>query len=197
MHAMKMVSLTSGLRFAATLSALVFGLSVFPGFAADEEPLEVKPGLDLWCCELEPAPYWESEPIMPDLLPRAERHREFMEAGVPLEYRSRRSPYPAVTKVIHDGSGLYQSHCAACHGLKGLGRGEAGSDLRPSPALLAYLIERPRSIDEYLLWSISEGGADFGTAMPAFKETLTERQIWQIVAYMRAGFPPVGAAGQE
>jgi mono/diheme cytochrome c family protein len=53
------------------------------------------------------------------------------------------------------------------------------------------------SVDEYLLWSTSEGGVQFGTEMPAFKTVLTERQIWQIVIYMRADFPNVEEAGQN
>ena len=67
--------------------------------------------------------------------------------------------------------------------------GDAGLDLVPSPALLARLMDVQGTVDEYLLWTISEGGAPFGTAMPAFKNRLTEDQIWQIVAYLRAGFP--------
>ena len=47
----------------------------------------------------------------------------------------------------------------------------------------------PMAGDEYLLWTVSEGGQRFGTDMPAFKDTLTEDQIWSIIAYMRAGFP--------
>lgn len=180
----------TGLGAATILCVLALGL---PTVAAEQKGSEWLPSLDLWCCEPEPAPYWESQRLPRDLQPRAERHREFIQAGVPLEYRSRRSPYPAATKVIDAGRVLYGAHCASCHGAKGLGDGEAGNDLRPSPALLAYLIERPRAVDEYLLWTVSEGGAAFGTAMPAFKDTLTQRQIWQIVTYMRAGFPPVAA----
>jgi mono/diheme cytochrome c family protein len=56
------------------------------------------------------------------------------------------------------------------------------------------MIDIPRSVDEYLLWTISEGGVQLGTEMPAFKEVLTEQQIWQIVIYMRAGFPVVEEA---
>ena len=134
---------------------------------------------------------------MPDLLPRAERHREFMQGGVPLEYRSHRSPYPTAAKVIDEGGRLYKAHCATCHGSKGMGDGEAGNDLAPSPALLTHMIKRPRSVDGYLLWTISEGGARFGTAMPAFKEILTEQQIWQIVTYMRTGFPAFREAAQD
>ena len=29
--------------------------------------------------------------------------------------------------------------------------------------------------------------------MPAFKDTLSQREIWEIVAYMRAGFPDAGS----
>jgi len=113
---------------------------------------------------------------------------------VPLEYRNRRSLYPAATMVIRDGGRLCSDHCLSCHGADGLGDGDAGLDLRPSPALLARMIDGQGTVDEYLLWTISEGGAQFGTAMPAFKATLTELQIWQIAGYMRAGFPPADPA---
>ena len=67
--------------------------------------------------------------------------------------------------------------------------------LSPSPALLAHLIRMPDAVDEYLLWAISEGGEPFQTDMPAFKDELSREQIWQIISYMRAGFPPVEANG--
>ena len=197
MHMAKIVSFTASLGLIATLCVLVFGLNASPGMAADELRRELVPGLDLWSHERKAAPYWESKGTAPELLSRAKRHREFIEGGVPLEYRSRRSPYPVATQVIQDGGRLYKSHCVTCHDSKGLGGGEAGRDLTPSPALLAYMIKQRRSVDEYLLWTISAGGAQFGTEMPAYKEILTDQQIWQIVTYMRAGFPDVGEAGQD
>ena len=63
--------------------------------------------------------------------------------------------------------------------------------------LLAHLIRMPDAVDEYLLWAISDGGKPFGTKMPAFKDALTEEQIWQIVTYMRAGFPAMDATSRE
>jgi mono/diheme cytochrome c family protein len=197
MHMVKTLSFIFGLRLKAILCALVFVLITSAGYTADDDRMELIPGLDFWCCEPEVAPLWQSEPTTPGLLPRAERHSEFMQAGVPLEYRGRRNPYPAAMQVIDNGGRLFRAHCATCHGVLGLGDGEAGRDLRPSPAFLTYLIERPRAVDEYLLWTISEGGAEFGTAMPAFKETLSELEIWQIVVYMRSGFPPVDGARQD
>ncbi len=67
--------------------------------------------------------------------------------------------------------------------------------LTPSPALLAYLVQQPIAVDQYLLWTISEGGQAFGTAMPAFKKVLSQDEIWEIVAYLRAGLPMVEPEG--
>jgi mono/diheme cytochrome c family protein len=55
-------------------------------------------------------------------------------------------------------------------------------------------MDQPIAIDSYLLWTISEGGVAFGTKMPAFKNALSKQQIWQVVAYLRAGFLAVGSA---
>ena len=197
MHRAKLVSLTSCLRPTAALALLLCGLIVMPALATDQEPRELVPGLDLWSHEREMPPQSYPKGTAQDLLSRVERHRAYLEGGVPIEYRSRKSPYPAATEAIDGGGRLYQSHCIACHGSNGRGDGEAGRDLTPLPALLAYMVKRPRAVDEYLLWTISEGGARFGTEMPAFKEALTEHQIWQIVSYMRGGFPLIGAAEQE
>jgi mono/diheme cytochrome c family protein len=90
---------------------------------------------------------------------------------------------------------LYAEHCAGCHDPAGMGHGEAGLALYPSPALLAQLVRMPGGADEYLLWAIAEGGGAFASQMPAFADRLSREQIWQIIAYMRAGFPSAAAAG--
>ena len=91
--------------------------------------------------------------------------------------------------MIAAGRALYLGNCAACHGPDGLGDGDAGQALSPSPAVLAYMITRPIAVDPYLMWSISEGGGQFNSEMPAFKDELSQDEIWDIIAYMRAGFP--------
>ena len=123
---------------------------------------------------------------------RSKRHQAFMQGGVPVEYRNAKSPYPLTRGVIADGAAVYGERCASCHGAEGLGDGRAAMDLRPTPAFLAFLIDSPDLVDEYLMWTVAEGGAEFGSDMPAFRDTLTDRQIWQVVAYMRAGFPQAG-----
>jgi hypothetical protein len=39
--------------------------------------------------------------------------------------------------------------------------------------------------DPFMYWAIAEGGAQFGTAMPAFKDTLSSDGIWAVIAYVR------------
>jgi mono/diheme cytochrome c family protein len=117
------------------------------------------------------------------------RHWTFMHQGVPTEYRGQTSTVAPTEATVREGATHYAQNCASCHGPTGLGDGEAGRALNPSPALLAYMINMPMAVDEYLLWTISEGGQSLGTDMPAFKDRLEPGEIWKIVAFMRAGFP--------
>jgi mono/diheme cytochrome c family protein len=128
-------------------------------------------------------------PMSPTMTARMLRHSEFLNFGVPKPYEDAQSTVTPDSKVIDEGRALYLKNCGACHGPDGLGDGDAGQSLSPSPAVLAFMITRPIAVDRYLLWSISEGGAQFGSQMPAFKKKLTQQEIWDIVAYMRAGFP--------
>lgn len=123
---------------------------------------------------------------------RMQRHWTYMNEGVPQAYRGARSGVRATPEVIAQGQALYAANCASCHGAEGMGDGEAGRSLVPSPALLRWFVQMPMSADEYLLWTVSEGGGQFGTDMPAFAEKLSEEDIWKIIAYMRAGFPEAG-----
>ena len=134
-------------------------------------------------------PMWGRRGRSPEMRARRQRHWTFMHDGLPEEYESARSTIKVDKATIDAGRQLYAANCASCHGLTGDGDGEAAKSLTPSPALLSFMIQRPIAVDPYLLWTISEGGKQFGTDMPAFKGNLTRRQIWQIVAYMRAGFP--------
>lgn len=134
-------------------------------------------------------PGWGHGNMGPGQQQRMQRHWTYMNECVPAAYRGARSTIRATPEVIAEGQTLYTANCASCHGAEGLGDGEAGRSLVPSPALLRWFVQMPMSGDEYLLWAISEGGQRFGTEMPAFREPLTEEEIWKIIAYMRAGFP--------
>jgi mono/diheme cytochrome c family protein len=114
------------------------------------------------------------------------RHRQAMMSGIPSEYAGARNPLPATRAVIAAGATLYQANCAICHGSGGAGDGAGGTDLWPPPADLRWTVQRPVATDGYLMWAISEGGAAFGTGMPAFAGSLSEEARWRLVRYLRA-----------
>ena len=78
------------------------------------------------------------------------------------------------------GRTLYAQHCVACHGPLGLGDGPAGVALNPPPASLPSHV--PLHSDGDIFAFISAGFP--GSAMPAFKGTLTDEQIWHLVNYL-------------
>lgn len=44
------------------------------------------------------------------------------------------------------------------------------------------------NLDAYMFWAVSEGGEPMGSAMPAFKDTLSEDERWEILLYVANGF---------
>jgi cytochrome c553 len=107
--------------------------------------------------------------------------------GVPAPYRGKSNTLPDSAANISAGSKLYADNCATCHGKSGEGDGEAGKNLDPKPANLAFIMDKWIATDDFLMWSIAEGGKKLKTDMPAFKDTLTEKQRWQVIHYLRSG----------
>ena len=184
---------------AALLAAFGLGLALaalHPGEAGAQlrdPPL----GWDAWDPGWTRRDLWEPDRMDRSLRWRMTRHETFMRDGVPAAYRGARNPMTRTPDTLRAGGALYAENCASCHDASGMGHGDAGLALYPSPALLAHLLRMPQAVDEYLLWAVSDGGEPFGTAMPAFKDALAQEQIWQIITYMRAGFPAVSATGKE
>lgn len=147
------------------------------------------PAFDYWQPEWMMRELWGPDRMSKGMRVRMQRHQTFMDKGAPAEYAGQHAMIPPTPSTLDEGRDLYVKHCTSCHGGDGMGDGNAANALSPSPALLAFMIRRPIAVDEYLLWSIAEGGAAFGSEMPAFKDKLQRDEIWKIVTYMRAGFP--------
>ena len=145
--------------------------------------------VDMWDPGWTERDMWGPDVMEPGRLQRMARHWTFIHGGLPFEYRGLWSPFGQTPDVIKAGATLYQQQCSECHGPQGMGDGDAAKALTPSPALLAYLIQMPMSVDEYLMWTIADGGEQLRTDMPAFKDKLSREDIWKIIAFMRAGFP--------
>lgn len=126
---------------------------------------------------------WSGQGPMP-------RHHVAMMWGIPAPYTSMRNPLAVSPATVTKGAAVYTENCASCHGKTGLGDGEGGRYLSPPPGNLAWLSEMPMvQWDPFMYWTIADGGAQFGTAMPAFKDKLTSNDIWAVTAYIQARLP--------
>jgi mono/diheme cytochrome c family protein len=164
---------------------------------AEAQHLDPPLGWDIWDPTWSTREIWKGEPADENLRWRIERHQAYIDQGVPDAYQGASNPLPRIPSVLEAGQQLYTEHCASCHDKGGSGSGKAGLSLYPPPALLVHLVRLPSRVDEYLLWSIAEGGDPFKSRMPAFKEKFEREEIWQIVTYMRAGFPDTGGDVEE
>lgn len=113
------------------------------------------------------------------------RHHYVMRHGIDAQYASRTNPLQATETNVNAGRQKYQRYCAACHGPNGRGNGPAGKNLDPRPTDIATFSDTHMADDDYLYWTIAEGGAPVGSGMPPFKNTLDETGIWQIILYLR------------
>jgi mono/diheme cytochrome c family protein len=184
---------TGTVRLVTALAGLAVG--ALTAAAQQATPPAAKPAeppprtFDYWLPDWMVKELWGPGQMPKGMMVRLLRHNTFTQFGVPKDYQGAASTVDKSAATIAAGRALYRKECATCHGADGLGSGEPGKALTPSPALLAYMVRRPIAVDEYLLWAISDGGKPFDSEMPAYKDKLARDDIWRIVTYMRAGFP--------
>ncbi|MCI5091140.1 MULTISPECIES: cytochrome c [Saprospirales] len=90
------------------------------------------------------------------------------------------NPVAGDANAANLGRSLFKQMCAICHGDRGKGDGLAGMNLNPRPSNLQSTAVQEQS-DGAIYWKITKGRAP----MAAYQETLTERQRWQLVNYIR------------
>lgn len=98
------------------------------------------------------------------------------------EAQKLKNPEPKNDESIEAGKKLYQRHCASCHGPQG--KGDGGMALSGgTPSDLTDETWDYGSTDGEIFVSIRDGvSAD----MLAYKDKLNEKQIWQVVHYLRS-----------
>jgi len=110
--------------------------------------------------------------------------------GLPKSYATMRDSAPVTDAKLRRGRMLFDAHCTACHGWTGQGTGPEAFALVPAPADLEWLARTPPNRSQpYMYWSIAEGGDQFESDMPAFKDRLSKKDMWAVIAYIRAGLP--------
>jgi copper transport protein len=110
--------------------------------------------------------------------------------GVLLDVVSIRDPVPPDEQSLAIGADVYTTYCETCHGESGHGDGPAGLRLVPRPADLRIHTAPGVHTDGELFYWVSYGFPN--SAMPAWKDVLTEEQRWSAINYARATFGNAG-----
>jgi len=111
----------------------------------------------------------------PDYTPQAPQSSEQVVA-------SQSSLFPLVPADPDQGEAIYLEKCLPCHGEKGMGDGPQAMNLpNPPPPVGSLEVARTaRPADWYSI--VTSGRLD--RFMPGFSESLTDRQRWNVVAYV-------------
>ena len=76
--------------------------------------------------------------------------------------------------------------CKMCHGKKGDGAGKLGAALKPKPRNFACA-ETMKKVSAGQMFHIIKNGSK-GTGMVAHKKTLKDKEIWDVVKYIRSAW---------
>jgi mono/diheme cytochrome c family protein len=105
-----------------------------------------------------------------------------LRATIGRETRGLKSPIPPTDDNLAAGVALYVAHCQVCHG---------GPEGVPSPIAKGLSPDAPQLAkhgveddpEETTYWKIAHG-IRF-TGMPAFRQTLSDREIWQMALFAK------------
>ena len=93
------------------------------------------------------------------------------------------APGETLSQAVANGSNIYQNYCIGCHGPNQDGNGVNASALNPKPR---NLHDGPfmRETLNYQRINTSLHYGVHGTAMPRWENTLTEREIQEVITYV-------------
>lgn len=95
-----------------------------------------------------------------------------------------KNPLTSDAPTIEAGRELYLTHCASCHGKTG--KGDGGQALGGgTPSDLTDASWDYGATDGEIYWVIAEG-IEANADMLAYKKQLSEKEMWQIVVFVRS-----------
>ena len=102
-------------------------------------------------------------------------------------YSASTLPIPDLGYNAREGRTLYRHYCLNCHVEVGRGDGFNAYNLDPRPRSLADSSFQAQHSDSDLVMAIRSGGGSVGlsTGMPPWGRTLQQRQIEDVVIYLR------------
>jgi putative heme-binding domain-containing protein len=92
-----------------------------------------------------------------------------------------------MSPLASQGRPLFLHYCAACHGVSGDGDGYNAEQLDKEPAELSdkKFIAKKKDSQIYRVIKFGGQGVKKSSLMPVFGYTLSEKEIWSLVAYVR------------
>lgn len=90
---------------------------------------------------------------------------------------------PTDKASVAAGKALFGQYCATCHGNSGKGDGPSSKALKPPPRNFVSGKFKFGKDDASLFKTIGKGSP--GTAMPSWAATLSDKQRWQVVSYIK------------
>ena len=103
-----------------------------------------------------------------------------MDASVERNAPKAANPLKADDATLLAGATIYRGHCAACHGDPAHPESPLSKTLNPpAPQFMSDSADMPEDENFY----IAQHGIRW-TAMPGWKNALTDQQIWQVVTFL-------------
>jgi mono/diheme cytochrome c family protein len=96
---------------------------------------------------------------------------------------TKKNPLTLDEKTLAAGRSIFKDKCSRCHGPGGLGDGP-DADPDATEMDLTNPKRAPRHTDGVVYYKVLNGKRR--PKMPAFKDELTEEQIWSVVAYAQS-----------
>jgi mono/diheme cytochrome c family protein len=92
-----------------------------------------------------------------------------------------KNPIPPTPEALADAEQLFTDNCVLCHGEKGMGDGPGAKTIKIKPANFTDAKMMATETDGSLFWKMSNGRGP----MPSWKDTLSEKERWELVGYIR------------
>lgn len=100
---------------------------------------------------------------------------------VPPDAKKVKNPFPPTPELLADGQQLFTDNCVLCHGEKGIGDGPGAKAIKVKPANFTDAKLMATETDGSLYWKMTNGRGP----MPSWKDTLTDKERWELVDYIR------------
>jgi cbb3-type cytochrome c oxidase subunit III len=108
------------------------------------------------------------------------------------EAKKIKNPVPATAASVNAGRAAFDTYCALCHGTDGKGNGPLAQPNAKPPDLTdaAWVYG---STDGEIFDLIVKGLVGPPVKMPAFKATLSDKDLWNVVNFLRSLGPKPAA----